>query len=110
MIYYLICLSSVFIASISQILLKKAALKKYPNFIREYLNVYVIVGYLMMFGSLFLSHLSYTGLELKEVAIIEPIGNIFVLIWGAIVFKEKVSIKKVVGILLILGGFLVFNI
>ncbi len=108
MLYYLISFSSVFVASLSQILLKKAAQKKYPNFIREYLNGYVIFGYIMMFGSLFLSHLSYRGLELKQVAIIEPIGNIFVLIWGILIFKERISLRKILGIALIIGGFLVF--
>ena len=48
-----ILILSVFIASVSQILLKISANKTYSSRIREYLNVYVIFGY----GLLFLSTL-----------------------------------------------------
>ena len=52
---YGILILSVFIAAVSQILLKKSALKKYTSVIWEYLNPYVIVGYGLMFGSTILT-------------------------------------------------------
>lgn len=51
--YYLLGILSVVIASFSQVLLKKGAMNKYDSFIKEYLNFWVITGYLMMFVSLF---------------------------------------------------------
>ena len=45
-------LLSVLIASFSQILLKKAAQKQQNNFIKKFLNVWVICGYILLFGSL----------------------------------------------------------
>ena len=57
-----ILILSVFIASVSQILLKISANKTYSSRIREYLNVYVIFGY----GLLFLSTL-LTMIALKRV-------------------------------------------
>ena len=58
LLYTLILTGSVFISSVSQILLKKAAGKKYPNKLREYLNPFVITGYLLFFGCTILSMFS----------------------------------------------------
>ena len=44
-VFFLIALSSVTIASFSQVLLKMGAGKSYPSKIREYLNFYVIINY-----------------------------------------------------------------
>ena len=55
MIYWLFLVASVIVASFSQVLLKKSAAKKYNNVIKEYLNPYVIIGYMMMVGTTALS-------------------------------------------------------
>ena len=41
-------LAAVFIASVSQLLLKAGANKSYPTLIRQYLNPYVVFGYALM--------------------------------------------------------------
>ena len=58
-------LLSVLIASFSQILLKKAAQKQQNNFIKKFLNVWVICGYILLFGSLFINTFVLRKLELK---------------------------------------------
>lgn len=108
--YVLILLCSVIIASISQVLLKKSAMKQYSSWIKEYLNVYVIVGYLMMFVSLFMTMIAYRGFEnFATVALFESLGYIFVLILGYFIFKEKISIKKLVGMAFIIFGIFIYN-
>ena len=54
-VYLLILILSVVVASFAQILLKKSAAKTYSSPIKEYLNVYVICGYGMMFLSMFIT-------------------------------------------------------
>ena len=108
-IYYLIMLLSVTIASFSQILLKKSAMKKYSSFIKEYLNPYVIVGYGMLFGSMVLTIIAYSGVEFKIVPVMESVGYIIVMILSLLFFQEKITKKKAIGTMLILLGVIIFN-
>lgn len=108
-IYYLIMLLSVTVASFSQILLKKSALKKYDSFLKEYLNPYVIIGYGMLFGSMVLTIIAYSGLEFKIVPVMESVGYIIVMVLSLVFFKEKITAKKALGTLLILAGVIIFN-
>ncbi len=101
-------LGSVVIASISQLLLKQAARTSYSNYIREYLNVWVICGYFLMVVSTLLTTLAYKGLDYKEGPVIEALGFVFILILSRIFFQEKITRKKLLGNLLIFVGILVF--
>ena len=76
----LILILSVIIASFAQILLKKSAAKTYSSPIREYLNVYVICGYGMMFLSMFITVLAYRGLDFSNVPVIESLGYVVVML------------------------------
>ncbi len=106
--YYILGLFSVTIASFSQILLKKGAMNKYDSFIREYLNVFVISGYGMMFLSLFLTMIVYRGMDFMNVPVIEAVGYVLVPIFSYLFFKEKMTKKKILGILFILAGIFVY--
>lgn len=108
-IYYLIMLLSVTVASLSQILLKKSALKQYDSFIKEYVNLYVIIGYGMLFGSMILTIIAYSGVEFKIVPVMESAGYIIVMILSLVFFQEKITKKKAIGTLLILAGVIIFN-
>ena len=61
----LLLLISVFIASISQILLKKSANKEYNKKMYEYLNIWVITAYFLLLLSTFLTMLAYRKLQLS---------------------------------------------
>lgn len=106
--HLLILILSVLIASFSQILLKKSAEKTYPSVIREYLNLYVIFGYGMMFVSMFLTIIAYSGMEFTNVQIVEATGYIMVLILSYFFFHEKITRKKVIGMIFIFAGIAVY--
>ena len=79
-IYLGIYILTVFLSSFSQILLKKGAMNNYPNKIREYVNVFVISGYMLMLVSMILTIVAYKGVEYKSGMIIESLGNVLVLL------------------------------
>ncbi len=106
--HLLILILSVVIASFSQILLKKSAEKTYSSFWREYLNPYVVFGYGMMFVSMFLTIIAYAGMEFTNVQIVEASGYIMVLILSRLFFREKITKRKLLGMLFIFGGIVVY--
>lgn len=106
--HLLILLGSVLIASFSQILLKKSAGKTYSSLIREYLNPYVICGYGMMFLSMFMTIIAYAGMEFTNVQIVEASGYIMVLVLSYFFFREKITPRKILGMLFIFGGIAVY--
>lgn len=101
---------SVAVASISQVLLKKSALKTYDTVVREYLNPYVISGYGLLFLSMLLTIYAYSGMEYKNGPVIESLGNVVVLVLGYFVFGERISVRKMAGIACIMAGIAVFHI
>lgn len=101
-------LSSVLVASFSQILLKKSAGKSHGSFLKEYFNLYVIFGYGMMVGSTILTILAYREIEYKNGPIIDSLGFLFVMILSFLFFREPLTKKKILGNLLILFGIAVF--
>ena len=107
-IYFGVMLVSSLIASLSQILLKKSAGRKYDSFIKEYLNPYVIIGYGMMFLSLFLTIMAYKELEFTNVPVLESLGYVMVMILSYFFFKEKITKNKVIGMLFIFAGIFVY--
>lgn len=106
--YFLIYLLSVTVASVSQLLLKKSAMKEYDSFLREYLNPYVITGYGMLFLSMFLTILAFRGMDFKNGPVIESLGYVMVLFLSWLFFGEKLTKKKVIGTCCILLGMVVF--
>ena len=103
-------LVSVFISSVSQILLKKAADRTYENHIREYLNPLVIFSYGMFFCYVILTMLALKKVSLSMQPILESTGYIFVAVMGYIFLKETLSRRKLAGIALILVGIIVFSL
>lgn len=106
--YIVIMFLSVSAASVSQLLLKKSAMKKYASVIKEYLNPLVIGGYGILFLSMLLTIYAYSGMDYKNGPIIESFGNVIVLVLGYLFLKEKISFKKLIGIACIMVGMAVF--
>ncbi|WP_034446042.1 hypothetical protein [Butyrivibrio sp. AE2032] len=106
--YFLFMVMSELLASTSQMLLKKSALKKYPSFIREYLNILVVGGYGLLVVSMVIAIFCYGGLGYMGVVVMEPMAYILVMIMSRIFFKEKITKSKLLGMALILGGIVVF--
>ena len=101
---------AVLVSSISQIILKKSASKKYNSIFREYFNVYVILGYGLMVISTILVVLGLKGVQYKNQPIIESLGYIFVMILSNLFLGEKITKKKIIGNFLILFGIVVYYI
>ena len=107
--YMAVWMISVFISSVAQVLLKVAANKKYPSRIREYLNPIVIVSYGIFFLSTILTMYALKYVPLTYSPIIEPLSYIFVPVIGVLVLKEKLSRRRVLGIVIMLAGIVIFS-
>lgn len=101
-------LVSVFISSVSQILLKKSADKTYDSKLREYLNPLVIIAYGMFFCSMLITMYCYRFVDVSAGPILESAGYVFVAILGYIFLKEKFTKKKVIGMVVLLCGIALF--
>ena len=102
--YALILMLGTFLASISQVMLKKAAQKEYSSRLKEYLNPLVIGAYAIFVGTTFLSILAYRGLPLSLGPILEATGYIYVTVFGVTIFHEKLNRKKILALCMIIGG------
>ena len=108
--YLLIGFFSVFVSSVSQTLLKKASMKERGSILQEYLNLPVILAYGMFFGSTLLTMLAYKKLPLSMSPAFESSSYLFVTLFGVTIFKEKVGKRKLLALLLILAGILIFTL
>ena len=108
--YMLIFFLSVLVASVSQILLKKSALKQYDSRIKEYVNPYVIIGYGMLFLSMLMTIYAYKGVDLKTGPVIEATGYLYVALLSYLFLKEKISNKKKIGLFMIVVGVVISNL
>ena len=103
-------LLSVFISSVSQIILQKAAEKTYESTLKEYMNPMVIGAYGLFFCSVILTMLALKHVPLSMSPILESTGYIFVSVMGYIFLKERFSRRKLMGFALILAGIVIFNL
>lgn len=109
--YYLIVILSVMAAAGAQMLLKKAATIHYPSFWQQYVNPWVIGGYAIM-GLAMLANIyaMSKGVQLKEVGIIETLSYLLVPCLAFVLFKEKITLRKVCAIAIIISGIIIFFI
>ena len=108
--YMLIYIVSVFIASVSQIILKTSSGKTYDSFIKEYLNPRVIIAYGLFFLTTFISLYAYKVIPLSMGPILESTGYIWVAVLSFIILGEKISPRKLMGLLIIIAGIVVYSI
>ncbi len=108
MMYALVLLFGVLVSAVSQVMLKKAAQKEYSSPVKEYLNPLVIFAYMLFVGTTFLSIYAYKGIPLSLGPILEATGYIYVTIFGVTIFKEKINCQKVMALMLIIAGIVVY--
>lgn len=109
-LYAGVLLLGVFLSAISQVMLKKAALRQYPNRIREYLNPLVIIAYTIFVGTTLLSIYAYKGIPLSMGPVLEATSYIYVTVFGITIFKEKLNLRKIVALLLIISGIVIYSV
>ncbi len=109
MMYYIIVILSVLAAAGAQMLLKKAASNHYPTFWRQYVNPWVIGGYAVLGVSMLVNIFAMSrGVQLKEVGIIESLSYLFVPVLAFMLFKEKLTMRKICAIGVIVAGVVIF--
>ena len=109
MTYYVLVIISVFSAACAQMLLKKGAEKQYVSLWRQYANIWVIGGYAIMGCAMLLNVFCLSrGIQIKEIGAIEALSYLFVPLLSWIFFKEKLNLRKIMAIGLIMLGIVVF--
>ena len=109
-IFSLVFVVSVLISSISQVMLKTSANKSYSDRIKEYLNPTVIIAYGLFFLSTLITVFAYKVVPLSLGPVLESTGYIFVAVLGVVLLKEKMSRRKLFGMILILTGIALFSL
>ena len=89
LIYSCVLLLGVFVSAISQVMLK-------------------IIAYIMFVGTTFLSIIAYKGIPLSMGPILEATSYIYVTFFGVKIFGEKLNLRKVVALGLIIFGIIVY--
>lgn len=107
--YALAMVLGTFISSVSQVILKKSANKKYDSVIREYLNLPVIVAYAIFFAATLLSLLAYKVIPLSMGPVLESTSYLFVTFFGVTIFEERLNTRKLIALLLIILGIAVYS-
>lgn len=110
LIYSCVLLIGVFISAISQVMLKKAAMKHYDSKIKEYMNPLVIIAYLLFVGTTLLSIVAYKGIPLSMGPVLEATSYIYVTIFGVLIFHEKFNKKKLLALILIVTGIILYTL
>lgn len=88
---------------------KKAAGKTYENKIREYVNLPVISAYTIFVVATFLSVFAYKVVPLSMGPILEATSYIYITVFGVTIFKEKLTKRKVVALITIISGIIVYS-
>ena len=105
----LLMICSELIASSSQMFLKKSAGISYDNRIKEYVNRYVITGYIMLFVSMLITIRAYSFADsYMNVPVLETMGYVFVMVLGRIFFGEKITRSKIIGMLFMFAGIIIY--
>lgn len=111
MIYYICVILGIFACSLSQLMLKISANQKHNSKITEFVNPWVMLSYAIFFCSLLINIWAMNkGLQLKEMAILEALGYVFVPTLSYLFLKEQISWRTTGGIGMILLGIIVFYI
>lgn len=108
--YVCLFLGAVLISSYSQILLKTSAEENYSSKIREYLNAKVIIAYGLFFVSTLATLYAYKVVPLSMGPILEASGYVWVALLSRIILKEQLKKKKILGLLIILVGIVIFAV
>ena len=108
-ISYVLAFLAVFVASLSQILLKQSAEKEHKNFFFFFLNWRVILGYALLLGTTVINVFAYRGVELKVTPMIESTGIIWVTVLAFMFLGERPTKRGILSILITILGIIVFS-
>ena len=108
--YLLLGFLGTMLAVVSQTLLKWEAGKPHESVVREYLNPGVIAAYALLAVSMLFPYFVYKKLPVSMTAVWDSSSYIFVTLFGALFFHERITKRKLLALALILTGILVFTL
>lgn len=109
-LYAGIYLLGVFIASVSQVMLKKAAQKDHGSLVKEYTDPLVVFAYVLFVLTTLMTIYAYKEVPLSLGPILESTSYLYVTVFGILIFKERFNAKKVVALALIIVGIVVYSL
>ncbi|MBQ9165883.1 MAG: EamA family transporter [Oscillospiraceae bacterium] len=107
---YVLAIIAVVISSVSQVLLKKKADQAPKNFIMKFLNLPVIVSYILLFASMMLNSLALREMDVSVLPCITATSFLWIMVLSAIFLGEKPTRRKVIGVVMILVGVVVSHL
>lgn len=107
-LYSGVLLLGTFVSAVSQVILKKAAQKTYDSKLAEYLNFPVIFAYTLFVATTFMCIIAYRVVPLSFGPVLESTSYLYVTVFGVVIFKEKITKKKIAALALILAGIAVY--
>lgn len=110
LLFVVVYLLGVFVSAVAQIILKKSAVKEYESKIKEYLNPYVIISYAIFFGATFCTIFAYSGIPLSLGPILAATEYIFIAVLSRFILKEKINLKKFMGLSIIVAGIIIYSL
>lgn len=106
---YLFVILGILSCSLSQLLLKKSAKAVHASKVYEVLNPMVIIAYSVFFLTLLVNIWAMSkGVQLKEMAMLESLGYVFVPFLSFLFLKEKISRRTICATLIVILGIFVF--
>lgn len=108
MLHASLFLLGTFLASVSQVMLKMAALREYDTPLAEYLNPLVIIAYAIFVGTTILGILAYRGIPLSMGPVLQATSYFYVTFFGIRIFGESMTRRRWLALALILAGICVY--
>jgi len=106
----LITVAGTLVLAVAQLILKKASGRDWGSHIREYLNFPVIFAYGLSFTAVFATVYAMKFIPVAVYAAISGSGQVFVPLLSRIFLKEKMSVRKWIGVLVIVIGIVVVSL
>ena len=109
-LYIIIYLIGIIISSLAQILLKKSANKKKENIFKEYFNIRTVVAYSIFLIATICTVFAYKYLPLSFGPMLGSLEYLFVAILSYYLLKEKIKKQKIIGLIIIILGIIIYSI
>lgn len=106
-IYVLAMVCASIFTGISQLLLKISANKKHKSITKEYMNINVFLSYVLLGFSLLFNMFGFRGVPFKFISVFAGLNYLIALILSIVVLHEKVTLKKIIGNMIILLGVII---
>ena len=84
-------------------------MKEYCSVKDEYFNKNVIIAYITFILATFLSIYAYKGIPLSMGAVLESTSYLYITIFGSYFFKEQITMRKIIAIVLIVVGIVIYS-